>query len=343
MTSNDQDKTPDVIDNVNADGRSTPVEIKAAWIGAVAAIAAALIALAPMIFGNSPARNVELVLSVSSDHAQYTERRIKSSDLPFRQNGKAEIRAFYLAPTTDIGSVLSIISLGADLENELFPSRSDIVPDENDPTHEQLSLIWSVIEAAGRSYIALNEQAPQPLSALEDDAAMAGIAVLRRIYLDQFDPENQDLWRSFAVEAAQDFSGNDGLDHAARILSNRFLSPVLDLTITNPTDDPFVVTGISLEVDQVAPAYSGLKSGLLGVADRVVFDLTANTEHDQKSLSSPLQIAPNESARIEVQLNSNEMFSYLLKLKLIRGAETTGETEWFVVDFGFQPPDTLVQ
>ncbi|MEL6369163.1 MAG: hypothetical protein AAFR03_00460 [Pseudomonadota bacterium] len=343
MTSNDEDQTPELAGAPKPTGQSTPVEIKAAWIGAAAAIMAALIAFMPKLLSGSSDKNLELTLSVSRDHAQYTDRRMKSSELPFRVKGQTEFRAFYLAPSVDIGLVLSIISLGTETDDELFPTSADVIPDETDPSYDRSSLIWSVIEHAGSLYLAIEEEAPQRLSAFDNDPATVGIAVLRRVYLDQFDPDSQDHWRRFAARAVAGLSAENDLDQAALILSNRFLSPVLDLTITNPTDDPVVVTGLSIEVDQVAPAYSGLKSGLLNASDRVIFDLTSNTKRVQKPLVSPLQIASNESARIEVQLNSDEMFSYLLKLKLIKGAEQIDETEWIVVDFGFQPPDSLVQ
>ncbi len=330
-------------------GWRAPVEIRAAWIGGGAVLVAALIALLPGWFDDDQPTSPTAALSISRDLSPFTAYQLKKAPPGFQRHLKGPIRAFHLNPDADIAELLQIITLGQEIGPDIYPRKTEIVPDaDKDPTRSaHLDRLWRVIEAAGAVYRRSGETAPRALSEMDRDNAVAGLAVLRRIYSEDSSAAERQSWGVFA-DAAFDTapaatSGEDRkIWDAARAISKRRLFPVFDLTLTNPKDEAVLVTDVAITVKETVLAASGLKTGLISASDRLVFDLTPNITTLRTPLRAPMRVAPGDVGRVIVELKSEGMFAYLVQLEWLAGGERIAATDWAIVDFGFQPTHSFV-
>ena len=332
----------------NAEGKPSwawpywPKRNRAAWIGAFGAIIAAIIVILPGLLQSDNEKSARLILSIAGDKSAYTEYRLKSAPRPFSNTTRAEIRAFHLKPSADISRLLGLIVLGADESPEAFPTDQDLSPIELEEFQASpIDPVWQTILDAGRIFQAASTPLPSEAINFDNNPSIAGMTTLRRLYLDLYTSQDIEAWEDFALAALSESKA--GTDISVRAIITRQLSPVFNLTVVNEGNDPVVITQVTIEVGDVAPAASGLKSGLLTPVEEIVFELKRDTERLSEPLSAPSLIAAKESASVSVKLNSNEMFSYLLKFHLGSGDETVLSTDWTIVDFGFQPQSQLIK
>jgi len=329
------------------------IEIKVALIGACAAF---LAAITPLIWNwiatgssDQPAR---VVATASPDASPYQAYRLNEIIPAFANVSVRATEGYFLWPEADLSELLPILSLGAEMVPQQYPTFADI-SDPSDPKRDaHLRKVWSVIEEVGRAAKGHADEVPADLSTimrLDADDATIGLQVLRAVYLgDEVRVTSSDnqIVRSamaFTHEAFADVSdAKNTLEKrkwlAAKFLARRHVYPVLDLTISNPNDNPMVITGLVVDVLASAPAMSGLKTEKLEVFDVVELTLDPNGGRHPAALSAPIRIAAQDTALIRLELSSEVLFGFLFRIDVMNGSETMGATAPIIIDIGFRPP-----
>lgn len=334
------------------------IEVKVAFIGAAAAILAALI---PLVWNwpDGPADDVpaEVTMIAAPEASAYQGYALKEAPPAFAQ---AEIRAeigYYLWPQADLSELLPILSLGAEMAPQQYPTFADIEEPGNATRNDHMKQLWSVIELVGQAAKAhpgdipndLIGPARQPLLDPLGSDGLVGLQLLRAVYLgDEGRVAGADnpivksalsytrgLFDATAVPAE---NGEKRLWLAAKFLAQRRVFPVLDLSITNPNDDPMVITGLVVDVLATAPAMSGLETGSLDILDVVKVKLDPAGGRHPVTLTDPLRIVSKDTARLRLELSSDVLFGFLARIDVVRGADVLGSGTPIIVDIGFRPP-----
>lgn len=331
------------------------IEIKVALVGACAALLAAIVPLVwSWVTTSSGGQSARVIATVSRDASPYQAYLLNETHPAFSQASARAKQGFFLWPEADLTELLPILSLGAEMDPPQYPTLSDVSEPSEPERETRLLKVWSVIEEVGRAVKDHAADIPTDLRAIvqpDADDATVGLQVLRAVYLGdegRVASSDNEIVRSAVEFARGAFADETGVKSttakrewlAAKFLAGRHVYPVLDLTISNPNDDPMIVTGLVVDVLASAPAMSGLQSGRLEVLDLVEVTLDPNGGRHPAVLGAPIRIAAQDTALVRLKLTSDVLFGFLVRIDVVNGSEIIGTTAPFIIDIGFRPPAT---
>lgn len=329
------------------------IEIKVALIGASAALVAAIVPLVwSWVASSSGDQSARVTATVSRDASPYQAYRLNETHPAFSQALAQAKEGFFLWPEADLTELLPILSLGAEMVPPQYPTFSDVSEPSDPERDKHLMKVWSVIEEVGRVVKEHAADIPTDLKEIvqpDADIATVGLQVLRAVYLgDEGRVASSDnrIVRSALKFTQAVFADELGTKStaamrnwlAAKFLAGRHVYPVLDLTISNPNDDPMIITGLVVDVLASATAMSGLQSGRLEVLDLVEVTLDPNGGRHPAGLKAPIRIAAQDTALVRLKLSSDVLFGFLVRIDVVNGSKTIGTTAALIIDIGFRPP-----